>query len=330
MATLSAIASTARAQPTQTTPICAQSVELRGDDALVAAMSDSLASRGVVTRGDEPCVPLVVTVSSVAGKVLVVVTDPAGTDDARLVTDSTTASVFVESRVRNDLASLPEPETPSEPLSSSPIARTVPGPRPLPARATPRADSSDTVPDPEPSSLPPSLVALRLRPGGSVGSDGSSWLDITLHGCVLVEPICVGALLRGSVDLGLSGRSAELLTERVGLDALVTAELPIQLGEAMSLSPGLGVGAGWLRAEPRGLAEGPSEVEVVANFGSLRLDAFLRASWSIAPTWSLGASAFFTLDPLARTGDIRDPDAVLAGTPLLRAGGALEVAYGVP
>jgi hypothetical protein len=250
------------------------------------------------------------------------VKDPAGQSDSRLVSDSATASAFVESRVRTDLAfdALPEPEpgfTPA-PASHEPVLAA--------ARAgTSREEGASQI-----GKDGHAPVSLRFRPGVSFGSDGSSWVDLAVSGCVAVDPLCVGATARGSLDLGLSGRSADLLTERGGLDVLVTAEAPFSPSQTMRLSPGIGIGAGWLRSAPRGAAETPTGSEVSANFGSLRIDVFTRAAWPIADRWSLGVAAHGTVDPFAPEGDIRDPAALLAGNPLLRAGVAFELTYGAP
>ncbi|MCA9617897.1 MAG: hypothetical protein KC731_02680 [Myxococcales bacterium] len=324
---------------------------LRGDSRLVVELRRELEARGVATAEDDTCRGLDVALSHHEHRILVVVLDPTGNEDVRLVSDAMTAATFVESRVRRDLATVPEspavaatvvptppaPQSaPLPPLALPPPALPPPAPPPLlpspPALSAPPPDAPAVLlpaplPDPDPELEPPRF-GLHVRPGLSFGTDGSAWLDGVVHGCAVLGPTCVGAELRGSLDLGISGNSAKLLTGRAGLDALVTLEFPLTLG-ATHLAPGLGVGAGWLRSEPRSTAEIPGS-EVSVDFGGLRLEGYLRASWRIAPAWALGATIFGVVDPLAHTSDIRDPEAVLAGNPALRVGGGLELTYGAP
>jgi hypothetical protein len=299
---------------TQDSP-CIPTVALEGDSDLVDGVRAYLAARGIPTGGTSRCGIFVVTLSAEEGKIRVLVSDTSGADDARLVTDTATASVFVESRVRSDLALVfPEPDD-------------QPGRERAPVR--PRF-SEERTPGTVPAGRSIVPVTFRLRPGASVATDGSTWLDVAASGCVQIDPLCVGVTLRGSLDLGLSGRSAELQTERGGVDVLVTGEVPISVGSSLHVAPGLGIGAGWLRAGPTGSAEGPPGSEVAVDFGGLRLEPFVRVSWNIADRWALGAVAFAVIDPLAHTRDVRDPEALLAGNPAVRIGPALELAYGAP
>lgn len=296
---------------------CVPTVIIEGDQALVDSVGAYLNARGIATSSASDCGSLMVRVTAQQGKVHVLVRDATGRDDSRLVTDSATASVFVESRVRSDLAmTLPEPVSRAQEHADLGVT-----PR-QPALDRPRGSATASE-----SEVP---VSAGFRPGVSFGSDGSSWLDLGVGGCVKVDPLCPGGMLRGSLDLGISGRSAELSTERGGVDALVSVEVPISVSHSVRLSPGLGIGAGWLRVGPRGSAEGPPSAEVSADFGGLRLEAFARSTWSIAEPWALGVGVYTVVDPLAHTGDIRDPDALLAGNPRVRAGAAVELSYGAP
>ncbi|MEZ4224740.1 MAG: hypothetical protein R3B13_27560 [Polyangiaceae bacterium] len=292
-------------------------VRVEGDEAIAASIRAYLTARDIATSGTSECGVLEVHVLAERGMVRVVLKDTVGQADSRLVTDSATASVFVESRVRSDLAlELPSAEPSSVDTERREPATQVEGEyAPLPSATV----GSRSVP-----------ASVRFRPGFSMGNDGSSWLDFAVSGCVQLDAPSVGATLRGSLDLGVSGRSADLPTERAGLDALVGVEFPFRVGQSMQLSPGFGAGAGWLRVGPRGTAEPPPGAEVSADFGGLRLDATVRVSWRIADRWGLGVAAYGILDPLAHSGDIRDPDALLAGNPVVRAGAAFELEYGAP
>jgi len=289
----------------QSSTSCVPALALEGELGLVHGVRAYLAARGVSFGGPSRCGALLVSLSSEDGRVRVRVTDPHGQTDSRIVSDTQTASVFVESRLRIDLAlALPEPESG-------------------------RAEQAHHRPDAAAaqSSIP---VGFRLRPGVSLASDGSTWLDVSATSCVQIEPLCLGVMVRGSLDLAVSGRSAVLPTERAGVDVLVSGEIPIALGPSLQLVPGLAIGAGWLRSGPRGRAEGPgASVEVAVDFGGPRIESFVRISWKVAERWALGAGLFALVDPLAHTVDVRDPEALLAGNPILRIGGALELEYRV-
>ena len=299
-------------------PECVPTVVVAGEPDLVDAVRAYLASRDIPTQGAHGrCGVLVAVLSSEDGKVRVVVRDASGRDDSRVVTDAATASVFVESRARSDLAlALPAPR--AAPAEVKPLASPQKAP---PVEFVQKGEDSTSTPG-----VP---VAFRFSPGFSLASDESTWLDLAVSGCVNLEPVCVGASMRGALDLGVSGRSEDLLTERAGVDVLVNGEVPVAMKDDLDLVFGLGVGVGWLRSGPRGRAE-PASGEVTADFGGVRVEPFASALWGIAKKWTLGVTAFAVVDPTAHTRDIQDPEATLAGNPRVRVGSAFVIGYRTP
>jgi hypothetical protein len=317
---------------------CVRELVVGGDPALVQEVQQRLQERGLFAADHTGCGALLVQVSAEGGKVRVVIRDTEGNADDRVVGDATTAAVFVESRARSALAA-PSPVAPSSagPSSAGPSSAGSSSAGQSPAAQSSAAPSSAAQPAPVGA---PQVEAERagsalrgtmgFMQGASAGSEGSTWIDSTVHACVRLGPFCVGGQLRGSFDPGLTGRSAELASRRAALDAEVIGTLPLGGAGRLRLTPGLGLGSGWLRssrAEPR---PGLDDERSAANFGGLRLEGFLRASYPIAEGFRLGLAGFALVDPFAQPTDTRDPDAPLAGTPVLRAGGALELSYGEP
>ena len=160
----------------------------------------------------------------------------------------------------------------------------------------------------------------------AAGPDGSVWIDADLSGCVVLGPLCVGAIVRGAFDLGETGDSSDLDSRRLGVDVLLTAEWPLRLGTVV-LSPGVGFGAGWLRSSYAG-GRGPDDIGVDA--GGLRAEARLGVRIPVRGRFALDVGAFFDVSPLAHTGSYSEDGVRIAGVPRWRAGVGVGVRYGGP
>ena len=139
------------------------------------------------------------------------------------------------------------------------------------------------------------------------------WAVPAVRWCLGLGPICVGAAVRGQLDLRATGRSQDLDTTRLGFDATLTAEVPLRLG-ALALSPGVGLGAGWLRYEG---GEDDTGVFVEQDRGDLRIDAFLRAYWTLSAPVGLAFSLDAGIAPLSGS-DVIDEGVVLAAPPVFQ------------
>ena len=74
-----------------------------------------------------------------------------------------------------------------------------------------------------------------------------------LAACARLGPACLGALLRLDGDASGGEDVAAQDTSRFALEILATGSVPFDLG-AVHVSPGVGVGLGWLRRQPHDAA----------------------------------------------------------------------------
>jgi hypothetical protein len=135
--------------------------------------------------------------------------------------------------------------------------------------------------------------------------------------------VCPGVAVRYHVDLDVSGHSADLDTSRSGAEVLATAEFPIELSYFF-LSPGLGLGAGWIRSKLADRSTGTVEIDSAG----VSLEAFARASHAFSSGNIFGVTLSVGIDPLAHTSDFADPDGSVAGNPFWRVGLSVDLAYG--
>lgn len=288
---------------------CLPAARVDGAGPLVAEVRALLSLRGVEPEGGPSCPVAAAQVTPTDGGVRVTVTDPSGRTETREVSDSVTATTVIESWARADIeaplleARAPEvTEPPSEPLAP-------------PVLGAPPAERAP---------LPYSVgVALAT----SLGGDSSAWIEPELSGCFLWGPVCMGALLRGRFDLRMTGSSAELDTDRMGVDVLILAELPIDLGPVV-LGPALGVGAGWLRLGYTGEEAQGQAVEVDA--GGVRLEARIGLRIPIADDFALDVALRGDVSPLAHPAPFDEEGLRLAGEPLWSLSAGIGLRYGGP
>lgn len=275
-----------------------------GESVAAAEVRRLLRERGVRDASTRGCQPVVADVTPRGASLQVTLTDADGRHDVRHVTDAGTAAAVIESWARSDLeAELLRP-------------RAAPPPTPVVAPAATASVSEHPAP----------AVALGLMALGAYASDGSVWLDTALAGCRELGPLCVGGLARASFDTIAAGESEQLGTNRVAVELLAIAEVPVDLGR-FTLRPGIGVGGGWMRSV-EDEEEDPDDSEVVDR-AVLRFDAHLRATVLRVGELTIEAGVFADVAPLAHTSRfvVDDGEDELAGEPRwsLRAG--LGVGY---
>jgi hypothetical protein len=182
---------------------------------------------------------------------------------------------------------------------------------------------------PPPPSLPPHDAprqipwSIAVLGAVSYASDDSLWFDATALACADLGPFCIGGLVRAAFDSAETGASARVETNRVALDVLATVELPVRWPR-FSLTPGIGVGGGWIRSISD-VDQAPADTEEVDR-GTLRFDAHVRFAAALTETLWLDLGLFADVSPLAHTARFVDDGVMLAGEPRgpLRAGAGLR------
>lgn len=293
---------------------CAPAAVVAGDPELVTIVQQRLLDRGVAERAPDRCPGVVATVLARPEGILVERLEPSGRRDVRVVSSVEMAATLIESWAEHDLL---------EPILGLPFSPHAPS---APTPATPSEVSAGAEDVIEPPSSPPggvapsdeaaspsTLMRISLEGGVALASDGSLWAVPAVRWCLGLGPICVGAAVRGQLDLRATGRSQDLDTTRLGFDATLTAEVPLRLG-ALALSPGVGLGAGWLRYEG---GEDDTGVFVEQDRGDLRIDAFLRAYWTLSAPVGLAFSLDAGIAPLSGS-DVIDEGVVLAAPPVFQ------------
>ena len=279
-----------------------------GDTKAADALAGGLRERGI-DEGAEPGCPVVrVTVASTGERLTIQIASADGVVVTRDVQSIDTAVALVETWVRTGLTeALLGTRRVSRPTRSDTHAA-VP---PASARATASASDQEGLP-----------FSIALHGGASYAGDSTVWSGGQLFVCFELGPVCTGGAISVAVDTTLSGPSNEPGISRLGASLALTAELPLKVGPIV-LSPGLGVGLGWLRST----YQGPPEDDQIDG-GGFQAKAFLFARGAVAERWSLEAMLFFELNPMARTDLQEDPDDKLPGEPFWHAGLSLGVRFG--
>lgn len=220
---------------------------LAGDATLVAAIEQLLAQRDV--RCEE-----------VRGEVrfdgeAIVVTSGEAIPQERRVADVATAATVIESWLG---ATVADPLLAIRPVPVLAVS-TIPAPRVV------------IVERQVPVVAPMRGFQLFATGETSVANDRTSWLGMSVGGCVVIGPLCAAARLRfASVVAGPAPVWDGL--ERRGVELLIGGEVPLQLGRGLLL---IGFGGGTGEIHTKSEREGR---HVGSETGGLRAD--VHASWA--------------------------------------------------
>lgn len=270
-------------------------VALDGDEETCRDLGAILSSRGLVLAST--CATLRARVEPRGARFAVLLDDGDRTTE-REVSDRRVAASLIESWARSDLTA---PLFESEAVGGPRIVIAPPKePRAAPAEAP---IAAPVVVVREPASF--GLVVLG---GASASGDGELWYNF---GARLrsewgpIDPTLSLRMVGGGAQLDLFRSPAT----RIGLDAILGLDLPIDLG-AVQLRPGIGIGAGLMRSARSsatrevcvsGLCEASPVIGdqfVHAGFGP-RGEAHLGMALSIADSWALELDFAATYAPLA-------------------------------
>ena len=282
---------------------CPPAVVVSGDPTTAAAVRALLSQHGVSMDVAPGCPRLTVTVQPAREGITTMIDDGAHRTARLVVADAAIAAAVAESWARADLA--------------APLLAAPPGWARLES-----ASRASAAPPLRAASLP---VDLSLMAGGAGASDGSTWIDLDVAACVRWGWACVGVDLRWTFDSNSSGTSELLATRRIGLDVLVTVDAPLHLGP-LTLAPGIGLGAGWLRSTP---SKAISSGDIVEDGGGPRVEARLGLALPLADHLSVALGTTFDLAPFAHTATIVDEGVSIAGNPRwsLRVGLGLRYSF---
>ncbi|NOY90562.1 MAG: hypothetical protein GXP55_05075 [Deltaproteobacteria bacterium] len=288
-------------------------VSLEGDPVLTLDVQARLARRGVVTAADPSCPAVTVSLSVCEAGIRMTVVDSMRPTEERVVSDTSVAASVIESWARQDI---------DAPLLRGPEFESAV------AFASAELDLELVELQPRPREPAPSrYFAATTSVGLGVAGDESVWLDSELRACLGFGPLCTGAVIRGRFDLGLSGDSSQFSTERTGLDVLLTAGVPADVG-TMELTPSIGAGAGWLHSRSGGdrLRDGA----VSRDSAGIRLEVRLDLAIPLATHWAISTALQLLVSPLAHTAPGMDGGTLLAGEPRWSIGAEIGLRYGGP
>ncbi len=277
--------------------LCPPTAILSGPSPLVQELTRALVERGVRVEpaGLPPgeCAPLAVELTATDGLFGVSIADAWGRTAERTVKDPATAATLIESWARMDLldgatttSSRSATAAVLPPLKNAPVETPTQKIEPT----TLRAAAAPAAPLPEKTSL------FRLSAEGGVGRDGLRWVGVSGSACARLGPVC----------LGMGARYGLSQARQNAVDGLALLDVPLVFGR-FSLTPGVGIGVGWLSAHEHGgfgsfgsdhnegLAA-RAEVHLMASFRlSERLSIQLGTSATHAP--SFGHHQEFMGDP---------------------------------
>ncbi|MBX3159663.1 MAG: hypothetical protein KF773_27080 [Deltaproteobacteria bacterium] len=245
---------------------CSWTVALDGDEAVAAEIRDHLKVRGISTD-TSMCSGLRTHVER-RGEVLVVTfAAPGGALLERVVSDSLTAAVVIESLVRVDVSSpLLARRAPTTPPAPTPAAQPVPLPPPPPERRGLHVFGSfDTA----------------------LADDRTSWLGVQVGACVMLGAICPSARFRFDVVMA-GGRAWDDSIFRNSSELLVGFDVPLS-ARTWLVVPGVAMGMGGVRTE-RADPDNPGGVvkrETTGMRGQLHATVLVPLSTKLAVDLSL-------------------------------------------
>jgi hypothetical protein len=164
----------------------------------------------------------------------------------------------------------------------------------------------------------------------SVGNDRSLWTGASAAARMRWGRLRVGPLARFAATIA-SGSSPALYREdkdaelgRLAAELLVTADRPIPLGP-LWLSPGVAVGAGWVRSK----ASHEEEATVVHALGP-RAEARLTLTIPFGPRLGLDVGLGVGLTPRLEAATSVQDDFTLPAAPPAQLRGGFGLRYGLP
>lgn len=210
------------ATPTRARADCKPTAVAEGDPALVEPLLTRLSASGIATVSTASCPTVQVRLDRRGQQVHLRVTDAFHRSGERDVQDVATAAAIVESWMLQEVEAGTLPAEPSvEATVGSPVIAT---------RHVRNGVAASIV--------------------SALGSNGTTWLGGAASACLRIGPFCTGPSLRAERDTRATGDTRTIEQDSYILSALATIDLPRTFGSFV-LSPGLGIGYGWLHVTTR-------------------------------------------------------------------------------
>lgn len=282
---------------------CERTVQFTGPEDIVGELRRAFSSYVLGIAAPEGCPPLQIHVAVAAAGAIVL--ERADTGTRREVHGREMAVAMVESWLSRAVLS---------PLLAPGAFETA-----APSSQSVRARQTTEV-------ITPARFLLNLTPTFAWSSDNAIWSELSLGGCIRLHRLCVGAAVKGGLDLDLTGPGEAFDTRRLSLDFVFVTDLVLALS-GFTLKPGFAVGVGY--SNRRVLDEAvPADRVIDTSAGGLRVEARLAATARVSEHLSVVWAMFVDYSPTARPGQSVDSGFVIAGDPrwFLHIGIGLEYA----
>jgi hypothetical protein len=300
-------------------------VLVRGPEPLRATITAELARAGRVgiDRPREGCPPEEVTVAEAGTKLTLTLTDAYGRVTRRTVSDVGAAAALIESRAGAEILEplLPQGDAPAgrdelalsaEPREAAPAAATAVVS--APARAA--------------VSTPTHGVTLLVATELAAGADASAWAGLSLSGCVMLGPTCLGTLVRFWHDLDASEESANVIRQRDAGEIAISLAVPFTR-RRIEFRPAVELGVGWVHMGGFGShPEGVDDNEF--DHGDVSAGLRVAASFPLSRHWAIEAGLGASLSLFAHQAPFAVDGVMLPGEPRAFGLASLGFRYGVP
>jgi hypothetical protein len=258
---------------------------------------------------------VVVTVD--ATSLTLTMTDAYGRVTRRTVTDVQAACAVIESRTGADLLA---PLLPQGTAGSKDDGIFTEQSAPLGNAAVPSIAQSRDVHTAGHS------VTLLVASEYAVGSDESGWAGLTVSGCVVLGPVCLGTLIRFWHDLDASDESANVIRKRDAGEVAVALDLPFTRG-GINFRPGMEIGVGWVHMG--GFGTHPEMVDDNEfDHGDVSAAVHVAASFPVSQHWSIETGLGVSLSLFAHQAPFVVEGVMLPGEPLAYGLASLGLRYG--
>ena len=300
---------------------CPAAVVVRGPEQLRTTIAAELERVGI--RAPAPgCAGEQVTVTEEAAALTLTMTDAYGRVTRRTVTDVGAACALIESRMGADVLAplLPQGDGPGggddvaerSELSVSPTR--------------PAAVVSDG-----PSSVAPAAsrgVSLFVATELAAGADGSGWAGLSVSGCVMLGPTCLGTLVRFWHDLDASDESANVIRKRDAGEVAISLDLPFTR-RRIEFRPGVELGVGWVHMG--GFGAHPDAVDDSEfDHGDVSAGLHVGASFPLSRHWAVEGGLGASLSLFAHQAPFVVDGVMLPGEPRAFGLASLGLRYRVP
>ena len=299
---------------------CPAAVVVRGPEQLRTTIAAELERVGI-RAPSAGCTGEEVTVTGEGTALTLTMTDDYGRVTRRTVTDVGAACALIESMTGGDLLAplLPQGDgSGGGDEVAEPAERSVSPTRPV-------AVVSDG-----PAVAPAAGRGLSLFVASELaaGSDGSGWAGLSVSGCVMLGPTCLGTVVRFWHDLDASDESANVIQKRDTGEIAISLDFPFTR-RRIDFRPGVELGVGWIHMGGFGAhPEGVDDSEF--DHGDVNAGVHLGASFPLSRHWAVEAGLGASLSLFAHQAPFVVDGVRLPGEPGAFGLASLGLRYGVP